>query len=189
MISQKTNGAYQRSAGGSCVSCQPCFKHKVCICLELLLVGVPLARPACGSPASGNAAQTGVLVKPSCIGTQVGVSTYSDDPLYIRTDTDESRDEHHTRYGVGTGIRGDNGVFGASGARADAPAVLLGAYQGASQSVFQPAYMGHPMAYSGLNGQTHDVGSDYCKGVPSIAGVPISAPVVTLVLTRALKQG
>ncbi len=64
----------------------------------------------------------------------------------FRTDTDESADEHHTRYGVGTDIRGDNGVFGASGARAGAPAVLLGTYQDASQPVFQPSYMGHPVA-------------------------------------------
>ncbi len=112
------------------------------------------------------------------------MSTYSDDPLHIRTDTDESRDEHHTRYGVGTGIQGNNGVFGASGARAGTQAVLLCAYQGASQPVFQPAYMGHPVAYSGLNGQTNIVGSDYCTGIPSIAGVPISAPVVTSVSTR-----
>ncbi len=35
------------------------------------------------------------------------------------------------------------------------------------------------MAYSGLNGQTHVVGSDYCTGIPSIAEVPISAPVLT----------
>ncbi len=55
-------------------------------------------------------------------GTQMGVSTYPDDPLHIWMDTDESR------YGVGTGIRGDNGMFGASGARAVAPAVPLGAY-------------------------------------------------------------
>ncbi len=102
------------------------------------------------------------------------MSTYSDDPLHIRTDTDESGDEHHTRYGVGTGIRGDNGVFGTSGARAGAQAVLLGAYQGASQPVFPPAYMGHPVAYSGLNGRTNIVGSDYCTGIPSIAGMPIS---------------
>ncbi len=80
------------------------------------------------------------------------VSTYPDDPLKIWTDMDESADEHHTQYGVGTCIRGVNSVFGASGARAGAPAVLLGAYQGASQPVFQPAYMGHPIAYSGLNG-------------------------------------
>ena len=45
--------------------------------------------------------------------------------------------------------------------------------------------MGHPVAYSGLNGQTNMVGSDYCTDVPSIAGVPISAPVVTSVSTRA----
>ena len=45
--------------------------------------------------------------------------------------------------------------------------------------------MGHPVAYSGLNGQTHIVGSDYCTGVPSVAGVPISAPVVTSVSARA----
>ncbi len=109
----------------------------------------------------------------------MGVSTYSDDPFHIRTDMDESGDEHHTRYGVGTGVRGDNGVFCASGARAGAPAVLLGAYQGASQAVFQPACIGHPVAYSGLSGQTHVVGSDYCIGVPSIAGVPITTPVVT----------
>ncbi len=63
------------------------------------------------------------------------MSTYSDDPLYIRTDTDESGDEHHTRYGVGTGIREDNRVLGSSGARAGAPAVILGAYEGASQPV------------------------------------------------------
>ncbi len=112
------------------------------------------------------------------------MSTYSDDPLYIRTDTDESGDEHHTRYGVGTGIRGDNSVFGASGAGAGAQAVLLGAYQGASQPVFQPAYMGHPVAYSSLNGQTTVVGSDYCTGILSITGMPISAPVVTSVSTR-----
>ncbi len=60
-------------------------------------------------------------------------------------------------------------MFGASGARAGAPVVLLGAYQGASQPVFQPAFMGHQVAYSGLSGQTHVVGSDYCTGVPSIA--------------------
>ncbi len=61
--------------------------------------------PTSGRPASGlNAAQKGVLEKPSCIGTQVGVSTYSDDLLQVRTDTDESGDEHHTRYGVRTGI-------------------------------------------------------------------------------------
>ncbi len=88
--------------------------------------------------ASGNATKPGVLERPAPIGTQVGVSTYSDDLFYTRTDTDESGDEHpmSTRYGVGSGIRGDNGVFGASGARAGAPAVLLGAYQGASQPVF-----------------------------------------------------
>ncbi len=63
--------------------------------------------------------------------------------------------------------------------------MLLGAYQGTSQPVFQPAYMGHPVAYSGLNGQTHVVVSDYCTGIPSIAGVPISAAVVTSVSTRA----
>ena len=115
----------------------------------------------------------------------MGVSTYPDDPLNIRTDTDESADEHHTLYGVGTGIRRDNGVFGASGARAGAPAVLLDAYKGASQPVFQPAYMGHPVAYIGVNGQTHVVGSDYCSGDPQIAGMPISAPVATPVSTRA----
>ncbi len=76
--------------------------------------------PASGSPASGTSAgghtpQQGVLEKSTCIGTQIGMSTYSDDPLHIRTDTDESGDKHHTRYGVGTGIRGVNGVFGASG--------------------------------------------------------------------------
>ncbi len=54
-------------------------------------------------------------------GTQVGVSTYPDDPLNIRTDTDESADEHHTRYGVGTSIQGDNGVFGASVTGDDLP--------------------------------------------------------------------
>ncbi len=145
-------------------------------------------RPASGSLTGGNAAQLGVLKRPAHIGTQEGVSTYSDDPFHIRTDTDEFGDEHHTRYGVGTGIRGDNGVFGASGARAGAPAVLLGAYQGASQPVFQPAYMRHPVAYSGLNGQTHIVGSDYCTGIPSIAGVPVSASVVTSVSTRALTK-
>ena len=63
--------------------------------------------------------------------------------------------------------------------------MLLGAYQGASQPVFQPAYVGHPVAYSGLNGQTHVEGSDYCTGVPSIAGMPIGAPVVTSVSTKA----
>ncbi len=153
--------------------------------------GSPASRgPAGRSPASrgttgGNAAQQGVLEKPSCIGTQVGVSTYSDDLYHTRRDTDESGDEHHTRYGVGTGVRGDNGVFGTSGARAGAPAVLLGAYQGASQPVFQPAYMGYPVAYSGPNGQTHVVSSDYCTGVSSTAGVPIGAPVVTSVSTRA----
>ncbi len=84
-------------------------------------------RPASGGPTGGNAAQQGVLEKSTCICTQIGVSTYSDDPHHIRTDTDESGDEYHTRYGVCTGIRGDNGVFGASGARAGAPAVLLGA--------------------------------------------------------------
>ncbi len=56
------------------------------------------------------------------------MSTYPDNPLNVWTDTDESADEHHVRYGVGTGIWGDNSVFGASGARAGAPAVLLGAY-------------------------------------------------------------
>ncbi len=45
--------------------------------------------------------------------------------------------------------------------------------------------MGPPGAYSGLNGQTNIVGSDYCTGVPSMAGMPISAPVVTSVSTRA----
>ncbi len=123
--------------------------------------------------------------KSSCIGTHVDVSTYPDDPLMIWTDTDESADEHHTRYGVSTSIRGDNGVFGASGARAGAPAVLSGAYQGASKPVFQPTYMGHPVAYSGLNGQTPVVGSDYCPGVPQIAEMPISALVVTSLSTRA----
>ncbi len=63
--------------------------------------------------------------------------------------------------------------------------MLLGAYQGASQPVFQPAYMGHPVAYSGLSGQTRVVGSDYCTGIPSIAGVPISALMVTSVSSRA----
>ncbi len=48
--------------------------------------------------------------------------------------------------------------------------------------------MGHPVSYSGLNGQTHVVGSDYCTGVPPIAGVPISTPVVTSVSTRASTQ-
>ncbi len=120
--------------------------------------------------------------KVPCIGTHVGLSSYSDVPLTLRTDTDESADEHHMRYGVSTGIRGDNDVFGASGARAGAPAVLLAAYQGASQPVFQSAYMGHPVAYIG---QTQVVGSDYCPGVPQIAGMPIRALVVTLVLTRA----
>ncbi len=45
--------------------------------------------------------------------------------------------------------------------------------------------MGHPVAYSGLNGQTQVVGSDYCSGVPQIAGMSISAPVTTSVSTRA----
>ncbi len=153
---------------------------------SLHLSGTPTSgSPASGSPAGRTAAQQGVLEKSTCIGTQIGVSTCSDDPLHIRTDTDESGDEHHTQYGVGTGIRGDSGVFGTSGARVGAQAVLLGAYQGASQPVFQPAYMGHSVAHSGLNGQTNVVGSDYCMGVPSVAGVPISAPVVTLVSTRA----
>ncbi len=47
-------------------------------------------RSAIVGPVGGNAAQMGVLEKPSCIGTQVGVSTYSDDPLHIWMDTDES---------------------------------------------------------------------------------------------------
>ncbi len=38
----------------------------------------------CGSPE-----------KSSRIGTHVGVSTYPDDALMIRTDTDESVGEHH----------------------------------------------------------------------------------------------
>ncbi len=109
---------------------------------SLCLSETPSSRsPASGGPA-GDTAQQGVMEKPACIGTQIGVSTYLDDPLHIQTDTNESGDEHHTRYGVGTGIRGDNGVFGASGARAGAQAVLLGAYQRALQPVFQPAYMG-----------------------------------------------
>ncbi len=45
--------------------------------------------------------------------------------------------------------------------------------------------MGHLVAYSGLNGQTHVVGSDCCPGVPQITEMPISAPVVTSVSTRA----
>ncbi len=84
-----------------------------------------------GNSASGNSARAEILERSSRIGTHVGVSTYPDDPLNIQTDTDESADEHHTRYGVDTNIRGDNGVFGTSGARAGAPAVLLSAYQGA----------------------------------------------------------
>ncbi len=45
--------------------------------------------------------------------------------------------------------------------------------------------MVHPVAYSGLSGQTQVVGSYYCAGIPAIAGMPISAPVVTSVSTRA----
>ena len=139
--------------------------------------------PASGSPTSGGPAGGTSVTAQQPLNREFWkshhalapkVSTYPDDPLHIRTDIDESGDKHHTQYRVGTGIRVDNGVFGTSGARAGAPAVL-----------FQPAYMGHPVAYSGLNGQTHVVRSDYCVGVPSIAGVPISAPVVTLVSTRA----
>ncbi len=117
------------------------------------------------------------------------MSTYSDDLLHIWTDTDESGDEHHTQYGVGTSIRGDNSVIGASGPRAGAQAVLLGAYQGASQPVFQPAYMGHSVAYSNLNGQTNVVGSDYCTDVLSVAGVPISAPVATSDVNQGVEWG
>ncbi len=91
---------------------------------SLHLSGTPAGgRPASGSAAGGNAARPGVLERPARNGTQVGVSTYSDDPFHIRTDTNESGDEHHDRYGVSSGIRGDNSVFGASGARAGAPAV------------------------------------------------------------------
>ncbi len=39
-------------------------------------------------------------------GTQVGVSTYPLDPLNIRTEMDESADEHHTRYGVAPVFKG-----------------------------------------------------------------------------------
>ncbi len=42
-----------------------------------------------------------------------------------------------------------------------------------------------PVAYSSLNGQTHVVGSDYRPRVPELTGMPISAPVVTWVATRA----
>ncbi len=113
-----------------------------------------------------------------------GVHLFRRSTQYL-DDTDESVDGHHTRYGVSTSIQGDNGVFGASAARAGALTVLLGTYQRTSQPVFQPAYMGHPMVYSSLNGQTHVVGSDYCPGFPQIAGMPISASFVTLVSTRA----
>ncbi len=74
-------------------------------------------RSASGNSASDNAARAEDPEKSSLIGTQVGVSTYPDDPLNVRTDMDESADEHNTRYGVGTGIRGDSSEFGASGAR------------------------------------------------------------------------
>ncbi len=88
------------------------------------------------------------------------------------------------RYGVGTYIQGDNGVFGVSSARAGAPSGLLGAYQGASQPVFQ-SHIGYPMAYSGLNGQSHVVGSNYHPGILHLTRIPISVPTVTSVLARA----
>ncbi len=96
-------------------------------------------------------------------------------------DTDESVNKHHARYGVCTDIRGDNGLFGASGARAGAPTALLGAYQGASQPVFS-----HPHgAPSGLNGQTNVVGSNYDPGIPNVTGMPIRVPAVQALPVRA----
>ncbi len=138
-----------------------------------------------GDYAGSNSAFPEIPERSSHIGTHVGVATYPDNKLMFRTDTDESADEHHMRYGVSTDIRGDNGVFGTSGARAEAPAVLLDAYQGASQPVFQPSYMGHPVAFSGLNGQARVVDSSYRSGVRQVTGMPISAPAVTSVSTRA----
>ncbi len=80
-----------------------------------------------GRSASGNSACPEIPERSSHISTHVGVSTYPNDALMY---------EHHTWYGLGTNIRADSGVFGASDATAWAPALLLGAYQGASQSVF-----------------------------------------------------
>ena len=40
------------------------------------------------------------------------------------------------------------------------PAILLGAYQGVSEAASHLIYISHPVAYSGLNGQTHAVDSN-----------------------------
>ena len=75
-------------------------------------------------------------------------------------------------------------MFCTSGARAGAPAVLLGTYQGASQPVFQPPHMVHPVVYGDLNGQNHVVGSNYYPGVPHVTGMLINVPAVTSVPPR-----
>ncbi len=110
------------------------------------------------------------------------VSSDPDNELQSREDADESAEENHAHDGVYTcpdiGIHEENDVVSAFGVKAGVPAVLLGAYQGASQAVFQPPHMGHPVTYSGLNCQTHMVDSSYHLCGSNIMGMPNSVPVI-----------